>query len=240
MDEYPLALVTGAAHRLGRIFALTLARKKYTILLHYHGSSDAARKTADEIRAMGSAVHPLKADLTDTSQINSLFSSIDELGIPLRVLINSASEMMRSDLRSISSIDFDRSMNLNLRAPLLIAKGAAERMKEGGLIVNISDAGVGKLWTGYPAYMISKSGLETLTRLQAKLYAPNIRVNAIAPGLILKSQNIEQAEWDRLASRLPLKHVPRVEDIASALEFLLENQSLTGQTIVVDSGYSLL
>ncbi len=116
---------------------------------------------------------------------------------------------------------------------------AAKRMKKGGLIVNISDAGVGKTWSGYPAYSVSKAGLETLTRLQAKTYAPNIRVNAIAPGLAISSKETTPEEWDKLVSRLPLKHPVSMDELANALLFLLKNDSITGQTIFVDGGYSL-
>jgi NAD(P)-dependent dehydrogenase (short-subunit alcohol dehydrogenase family) len=239
MDVRSLALVTGAAHRLGRIFALTLAQNGYAILLHYHRSAEAANSTADEIRALGARVYPMEADLTDTEQIQAMFSKIDSLNLPLKVLINSAARMKHADLRIVSAEDWDTAINLNLRAPFLLAQLAAERMTEGSLIVNISDAGVGKTWTGFPAYLVSKSGLEALTRLQAKTYAPNIRVNAIAPGLALPSSEISVEEWEKLIRRLPLKHPASQEELASALEFLLKNESITGQTIFVDGGYSL-
>jgi len=113
-------------------------------------------------------------------------------------------------------------------------------METGSLIVNITDIGAHKLWTGYPAYVISKSALETLTRLLAKEYAPRIRVNAIAPGLVLPPDEIAPDEWEKLIQRLPLKRPAAPADIASALEFLLRNQSITGHTLVVDGGYSLL
>jgi NAD(P)-dependent dehydrogenase (short-subunit alcohol dehydrogenase family) len=129
---------------------------------------------------------------------------------------------------------------LNLRAPFLLAQKAAERMIQGGLIVNVTDAGVGKAWTGFPAYQVSKAGLEVLTRLLAKTYAPTIRVNAIAPGLVLPSANISAEEWTKLVNRLPLKHSASLEEISAALGFLLKNESVTGQTIIVDGGYSLL
>ena len=239
MDEGSLALVTGAAHRLGRLFALTLARHGYTILLHYHQSNEAAAASAEEIRALGVQVHLAEADLTDAEQIHALFSMVDSLQIPLKVLINSAATMNHADLRMTTTEDWDATLNLNLRAPFLLGQQAAKRMPQGGLIVNISDAGVGKAWTAFPAYMISKSGLETLTRLQAKTYAPKIRVNAIAPGLVLPSSEISFDKWEKLVSRLPLKHPVSTDELANALEFLLRNKSITGQTIFVDGGYSL-
>ena len=240
MDDYPLALVTGAAHRLGRTFALTLARQGYAILLHYHHSAEAAAATAEEVRTLGVPVFPTEADLTNLAQIQSLFAIIDSSNFRLRVLVNSAARMSHADLRTVSVDDWDASLNLNLRAPLLIAQLAVQRMVEGGLIINVTDAGVGRAWNGFPAYLVSKAGLEVLTRLMAKKYAPSIRVNAIAPGLVLPSADISTEEWDKLVDRLPLKHPVSLDEIASALEFLLKNESITGQTIVVDSGYSLI
>jgi NAD(P)-dependent dehydrogenase (short-subunit alcohol dehydrogenase family) len=240
MDEYALALVTGAAHRLGRSFALALARQKFAILLHYHRSAEEAESTATEIRALGVPVFLGHADLTDSTQIQSLFTIIDSSNLRLKVLVNSAAIMIHADLKTIRSIDWDFTLDLNLRAPLLLAQLAAERMTDGGLIVNVTDAGAGKAWTGFPAYVISKTGLDALTRLQAKTYAPIVRVNAIAPGLVLPSKNISPEQWDKLVNRLPLGHPASMDEVAFALDFLLQNESITGQTIVVDSGFSLL
>jgi pteridine reductase len=240
MAEFPLALVTGAAHRLGRAFALALARQGYAILLHYHASRREAEQTAEEISALNVPVHLAQADLADDNSLSSVFSTIDSLPQPLKVLVNSAAVMLHKDIRSTSVADWDATFALNLRAPFLLAQKAAERMKDGGLIVNITDIGAHKLWTGYPAYLVSKSALETLTRLQAKTYAPRIRVNAIAPGLVLPSENVTPEEWKKLVSCLPLQHQVAVEDVASALEFLLKNESITGQIISVDGGYSLV
>ena len=223
MDEPSIALVTGAAHRLGRIFALTLAKHGYAILLHYHHSAKAAAATADEIRSLGGKVFTAEADITDDTQILDLFSKIDSLNIPLKVLVNSAARIQGTNLRNISADDWDSTFRLNLRAPLLLTKLAAERMTNGGTIINIVDAGVRKNWTNYPAYLVSKSGLETLTRLQAKTYAPSIRVNAIAPGLVLPSSDLSEEKWEGLVDHLPLKKPVTPQELASALEFLLDN-----------------
>ena len=238
--EFPLALVTGAAHRLGRVFAMSLARQGYAILLHYHRSAEEAVAVASEIRSIGVPVHLVQADLTKTTDIYSLFSTIDSLPHKLRLLVNSAGTMQRADVRTLSMPDWDATMALNLRAPFLLAQQAAERMKDGGLIVNISDSGAGKAWTGFPAYTISKAGLDSLTYILAKALAPKIRVNSIAPGLVLPSENTTPAEWQKLVDRLPLRHPALVDDIVAALEYLLKNESVTGQIIVVDGGYSLL
>jgi NAD(P)-dependent dehydrogenase (short-subunit alcohol dehydrogenase family) len=238
--DFPLGLVTGAAHRLGKIFALALARHGYAVLLHYHTSSKAAEQTAREIEAMGVPVRVAQSDLSRPGEINKLFSLLDSLPFRLKVLVNSAALMRKKDLHNVTIEDWNAVLDLNLRAPFLLAQKAAERMKDGGLIVNITDVGAHKLWTGYPAYAVSKSALETLTRLQAKTYAPHIRVNAIAPGLVLQSENVTPEEWQTLVKRLPLQRPASSDDIASALEFLLKNESVTGQTITVDGGYSLV
>lgn len=239
MDGQPLALVTGAANRLGKRFAITLARRGYAILLHHHHAANEAA-TADEIRAIGVPVYMAQADLTDDTDLVSLLATLDSLPHHLKVLVNSASVMQRTDIRATTPADWDATFALNLRAPFLLAQQATERMSESGLIVNITDVGAHKLWTGYPAYVVSKSALETLTRLLAKAYAPGIQVNAIAPGLVLPSEDTTTEEWKKLVERLPLKRPTSLDEVAAALAFLLDNPSITGQTIVVDGGYSLL
>jgi NAD(P)-dependent dehydrogenase (short-subunit alcohol dehydrogenase family) len=240
MSALPLALVTGGARRLGRAFGLALARQGFAILLHYHHSEEEAAATADAIRALGMPVYPVQADLTSSTNIESLFSTLEALPHTLKVLVNSAALMPRSDVRTLSAADFDAAIALNLRAPFLCAQEAAKRMDDGGLIVNVTDIGAQRAWSGFPAYTVSKAGLESLTRVLARSMAPMIRVNAIAPGLVLPSEYVSEEEWNRLVERLPLKRPASVDEITSALEFLLENEYITGQTIIVDGGYSLL
>jgi len=232
----PLALVTGAAHRLGKVFALTLARHGFDILLHYHRSLEAARQTQAEVESVGRRVILSRADLTDPVQIQSLVSTFDSLN----VLVNSAAFMLSGNIDSLALEDWDASLDLNLRAPFLLAQACAKKMTGGGLIVNITDVGAQKAWSRYPSYTVSKAALESLTRVLACALAPQIRVNGIAPGLVLRSDRVSDEEWQRLINRVPLKRPARAEEIASALEFLLENEYITGQTIVVDGGYSLI
>jgi NAD(P)-dependent dehydrogenase (short-subunit alcohol dehydrogenase family) len=240
MATQPLALVTGAAHRLGKAFVLALARNDYAILLHYRNSDVQAATTATQIRTLGVPVFLSQADLSQPSQITSLFAMVDKIPHPLKVLVNSAAIIPTGDPRTLSAQDWDAVLNLNLRAPFLCAQEAAKRMVEGGLIVNVTDVGAKKSWSRFPSYSVSKAGLEALTRLLARSFAPGIRVNAIAPGLVLQSDMISTEEWSRLVERLPLKRAATVEEIASALDFLLKNEYVTGQTLVIDGGYSLL
>lgn len=243
-NSYPLAMVTGAARRLGKAFALTLARQGYAILLHYRSSADEAAAAAEEIRALGVPVFPVQADLTDEAQIERLFASLDAISAteagPLRVLVNSAAVMERGDSQHLSAAEFDATLDLNLRAPFLCAQRAFQRMSAGGLIVNITDVAAHKAWSGFPAYTVSKAALEALTRVLARSFAPKVRVNAIAPGLVLPSDDLPPQEWQRLIRRLPIKRFAELDEITAALELLLKNEYMTGQTIVVDGGYSLI
>ncbi len=234
-----LALVTGSAHRLGKAFALSLARMGYSIALHYRGSADEAEHTVKEIRALGVDCLPIRADLTIPEKIDFLFSLVDEFKMPLKVLVNSAAVMPVGKPQELELKDWDLALDLNLRAPFLLAQQAAKRMTDGGLIVNITDIGAQKSWSRYPSYTVSKAGLESLTKMLARAFAPGVRVNAIAPGLVLPSDVVTKEKWDKLVEKLPLKRAATLDEITSALEFLIKNEYITGQTIAVDGGYSL-
>ncbi len=231
-----IALVTGAAHRLGKSFALTLARLGFDIVLHYNSAVDEARQTQSEIESLKRRVTLAQADLTDPVEIQSLISNIESLN----VLVNSAAFMPSGNVESLPLETWNTTLDLNLRAPFLLAQECAKKMPAGGLIVNITDVGAQKAWSRYPSYTVSKAALESLTKILARALAPKIRVNAIAPGFVLQSDIVPAEEWERLINRVPLKRPARTEEITSALEFLIKNEYVTGQTIVVDGGYSLV
>lgn len=232
----PLALVTGAAHRLGKAFALTLAHAGCDIILHYNSSEEAALQTKAEIESASRSVTLAQADLTQPDEIQSLVSNLQSLD----VLINSAAFMPSGNVDSLSLENWNTSLDLNLRAPFLLAQECGKKMTDGGLIVNITDVGAQKTWSRYPSYTVSKAALESLTKILARALAPKIRVNSIAPGFVLQSGIVPSEEWERLIGRIPLKRLARPDEITSALEFLLKNEYVTGQTIVVDGGYSLV
>jgi len=247
MADFPLALVTGGAHRLGRAFALTLAYQGYAVLVHYHHSESQAAKVVEDIMSFGVPSFSVQADLTLAEGVGTIFLMVDSLlEAPdtnlshFSVLVNSAAVMPRGDALTLSIAEWDATLDLNLRAPFLCAQQARLRMKRGGLIVNVSDIGAGKAWSRFPSYTVSKAALESLTKVLARSFAPDVRVNAIAPGLVLPSKNVTDEEWERLTGRLPLKRPATTEEVASALEFLLKNEYITGQTVLVDGGYSLL
>lgn len=221
---------------MGKSFALTLARLGYDIVLHYHSAVEEVRQTQGEIESLNRRVVLAPADLTDPQQIQSIVSSLESLN----VLVNSAAFMPSGNVESLPLETWDTTLDLNLRAPFLLAQECAKKMTDGGLIVNITDVGAQKAWSRYPSYTVSKAALESLTKILARALAPKIRVNAIAPGFVLQSDIVSAEVWEKLISRVPLKRPARSEEVASALEFLVKNEYITGQTIVVDGGYSLV
>ena len=240
MTDKPLALVTVGAHRVGKAFALHLAKMGYSIALHYRGSVTDAEKTTKEIRAMGVECMPIRADLTAIERVDFLFALVDEFQADLKVVVNSASVMPAGDIRDLELHNWDAALNLNMRAPFLIAQYAVRRMKAGGTIINISDIGAQKAWSRFPSYTVSKAGLDSLTKVLARALAPDIRVNAIAPGLVLPSDIVTPEKWNSLIEKLPIKRPAALEELTLTLEFLIKNEYITGQTIVVDGGYSLV
>jgi NAD(P)-dependent dehydrogenase (short-subunit alcohol dehydrogenase family) len=247
MTDYPLAVVTGGAHRLGRAFSLTLAYEGYAVLVHYHRSAQQAAKTVAEIKSFGVPAFSMQADLTQPEHVGALFELADSLLAQpeaplshLAVLVNSAAVIPRGAAQTLPLDAWDATLDLNLRAPFLCAQQASRRMTRGGLIVNVSDVGAEKAWSRFPSYTVSKAALESLTRVLARAFAPEIRVNTIAPGLVLHSDIVSEEEWKKLIQRVPLKRKAESDEIGSALQFLLDNEYVTGQTIIVDGGYSLV
>lgn len=236
-----LALVTGAAHRLGRDIALFMAHCGYEIVVHYHNSSVEADETSEWIEKQGVKAYTLKADLTDHHQTNGLFQQIRKIPTPLEILINSAAVMLRGRLEEFNLEQWDQTMHLNLRAVWWCSRLAAKEMGDaGGNIINVSDSGAGRLWSTYTAYSLSKAGVDVLTRMLAKELAPGIRVNAVAPGLIMPPDDFPEATWERLIERLPLERPGTTRDVCNAIKYLLENDYITGQILTVDGGYQLV
>jgi pteridine reductase len=231
------ALVTGAGVRLGRVLAHALLRRGVRVAIHYHGSEHGARQTAVEGEAMGGTVALLQADLCDAVAAEQLAGRAAQVLGGLDILVNSAAIMERRPLTEITPADWDRTMDLNLRGAFFVAKGAAAAMGEaGGAIVNIADLAAFERWTGYPAHVISKAGVVAMTELLAKALAPRIRVNAVAPGAVLLPDDWDGAASDHLTASTPLGRLGDPTDVVSAVVFLLEQDYVTGETLVVDGG----
>jgi pteridine reductase len=236
--ENRVALVTGAARRVGRDVALELARAGAHTVVHYHTSEAAARETAAAIEALGVRALAVRADLGQPAEINALFARIAAAFGGLDVLVNSASIMERGEAASLPLADWQRSLDLNLTAPFLCAQLGARSMqaRDGGVIVNVADGSALRPYAAYPAHSVSKAGLVMLTQVLAKAFAPRVRVNAVSPGPVLKPDEMDAATWQRLAGHTLLKREGSGYDVARAVRFLIENDFITGETLVVDGG----
>ena len=230
------ALVTGAGRRIGRAIAVALGGRGMRVAVHYHGAEDGARETVRAIEAAGGQGFTLRADLRDAGAPARLVAeAVDRLG-SLDVLVNSAAVMIRTPFETVSETAWDEIFALNLRAPFFCAQAAAARMREGAVIVNIADLAAFETWTGYIPHSASKAGIVHITRTLAKLLAPRIRVNAIAPGAVLLPDDWTDADARRLVETTPLARLGSPDDVTQAVLYLLDADYVTGQTIIVDGG----
>jgi len=237
--EGKLALVTGAARRIGRAIALGLARAGADIALHYRRSLDDARRTAGEISSLGRRVELFEADLARPEQIDKLFGDIDKAFGRLNVLVNNASICQQTPLDSLTARQWDRQFAVNARAPALCIGKAAPLMPAGSAIINIVDISAEKPWARCPAYCASKAALLALTRSAARALAPKIRVNAVSPGAILWSEDMTDRGKEAVLAHVPMGRAGCPEDIAAAVVFLARADYVTGQNLRVDGGRSM-
>ena len=238
-NQQKFAFITGAADRVGRAIALHLAETGYDVGIHYYTSEDQAAHTQREIESLGRKSFIVKADLANPTEIENMFREVSQNNTYIDVLVNSAAIMPRSDLMKISWQEWDQIFNVNLRAAWLISRNAVDFMQDKGVIINISDAGADLHWTGYGAYGISKYALNELTCLIARQLAPAIRVCGIAPGLLLKSEEMTQEEWVKLAARVPMQSAGDIESLMTTIDMLIANEYITGEIITLNGGASL-
>ncbi len=230
------ALVTGAGRRLGRAIAVALGSRGMRVAVHYHGAEQGARETANRIRDVGGDAFTLHADLRESGAPQRLVSeAVHRLGT-LNVLVNSAAVMIRTPLEDVTEAVWDEIFALNLRAPFFCARAAAERMNEGGVIVNIADLAAFEAWPGYIAHGASKAGVVHITRALAKRLAPRVRVNAVAPGAVLLPDDWSETDAERLVRTTPLQRLGTPDDVTQAVLYLIDAGYVTGETIIVDGG----
>ena len=240
-----VGLVTGSAHRVGRAIALEFAKHGVHQVIHYNGSADQAAQTLDEVRALGVEAIGVRTDMSKADEIAALFTTIRDHFGRLDVLVNSASIFERADFATLSLADWQRTIDINLTAPFLCTQYAAALMRAdrgnaaggaGGVIINISDNSGLKASSTYPQHSVSKAALLMLTQVSALALAPDIRVNAIVPGLVLQPPDYSDAQWEKLAQQIPLKRAGGAEDVARAAVYLASEDYLSGTVITVDGG----
>jgi len=229
-----VALVTGSGKRLGREVALGLAQRGADVLIHYRSSADDADKVVSEIEKLGRRSIALQADLDDLSQIRALFEKIvAQLG-RLDILVNSAASFVQTEFAQTTGKEWSESLDTNLKAPFFCSQAAAPLLKKtNGCIVNFADVGGILGWTGYIPHSISKAGVIMLTRCLAKELAPEVRVNAIAPGTITLPDDAPELEANFI-KQSPLKRSGRPSDIIDAVTYLATATFVTGHTLVID------
>lgn len=231
-----VALVTGGARRLGAAFTRALARRGYHVAIHHRRSTAEADALVREIERAGGTARAFVADLATADAPEALVRDVVASCGRLDVLVNSAANMLRTPVGSVTAAQWDEIFSLNVRAPFLAAQAAAAVMREGGLIVNIADLAAFETWGGYIPHGMSKAAVVQMTRALARALAPNIRVNAIAPGVVLLPEGWEDASAERLASTTPLRRLGGPEDVVHALEYFLDATFVTGEVLVVDGG----
>ena len=236
-----VALVTGAAKRLGREIALVLARNGWDIAIHYRASQSDAESLASEIRSLGRRACLVDADLSDEGQVQTIVARARSGLGTLQVLVNCASLFEDDRISSVTRQSWDRHLETNLRAPLVLSQNFAAQLPEGdkGSIINIIDQAVLNLTPQFLSYTVSKAALWTLTQTMAQGLAPAVRVNAVAPGPSLKASHQSQQNFDNQVESTLLKRPSLPEDIAAAVLYLVNAPSVTGQMIAVDSGQHL-
>lgn len=232
------ALVTGGAIRLGRAIAQSLARMDFDIALHYHQSEKAAEELAGQLNDLGVKCQLFGADLSRQDEMLGLIGQVKEAFGQLSLLVNSASIFEKGGLAETETEFYDRHFALNLKAPFFLSRDFA-RLVGRGQIINIVDQRITGNRGDYFAYSLTKKSLADLTQMAAVELGPDIRVNAIAPGFILPSADPASQDSKRLVANFPLKKHGSTDSICRSVNYLIENDYVTGQVLFVDGGEHL-
>ena len=244
MASRPVALVTGAARRLGRAIALELASNGHDVALHYRHSQAEAEATLTELRGLGARAHGFPADLADEAACRELVPAIVAAMGRLDAVVNNAATFEHDDAQSFGHAAMERHWRANTAPAVLLAQALhahlATRPGATGCVVNLLDQ---KLWNPNPdhfSYTLSKAALQAATVLLAQALAPRVRVCAVAPGLTLASELIDAERLACLQALTPLQRGVAPEDVAKSVRFLIETGSITASTLVVDAGSHLV
>ncbi len=231
-------LVTGSAVRVGRAIALRLADEGANIAVHYRTSDEEARETAGEVRERGGEAATVRADLSTVKGArNAVDATVEALG-GIDVLVNSASVFYETPVGEVTREDWDHSMNVNLRAPFFATQRAASHGVE--KVVNIAGVAAERPYPSYLPYSISKAGVVSLTKGSAKALAPEVTVNAVAPGTVLSPEDRDEEEERRIAEKTPVGRIGEPSDVADTVAFVVRSSDfLNGAVINVDGGRSL-
>lgn len=235
------AIVTGAAHRVGRGIALALAGEGADVFVHYHRAGAMAERTADDITRLGRRATVGSADLgSPDAAADIVAAAADTLG-RATILVNSASGFPTDTFRDVTWATWQRTLDVTLSGPVFLTQAFAAALGEDdeAAVVNISDVKTTTPYRRHFSYTVAKGGVDTFTRAAALALAPRVRVNAVALGVVLPPQNEEAGYAERLAADLPLRRVGGVEPVGEAVISLIRNDFVTGEIIRVDGGAHL-
>jgi NAD(P)-dependent dehydrogenase (short-subunit alcohol dehydrogenase family) len=245
MNAPRTVLVTGAAKRLGREIALALASAGWQVAVHFRESADDAGKTVDDCRKLATQLRfeSIQADLANESQVRTLVAQAVQRFGSLDAVVNSASMFEHDTVTSFGTASLQAHVATNTAAPILLAQALHEHVASRsatGAVVNLLDQ---KLWNPNPdflSYTLSKAALEAANTMLAIALAPLVRVVGVAPGLTLPSHMLSQDKFEQLHRLSPLGRSSTPQDVAAAVRFALENNSITGTTLLVDGGQHLM
>jgi pteridine reductase len=237
-----VAVITGGAVRMGKALALALAGRGVRVGVHYNSSAGPAQETVAQIKALGSDALAIQADLHQTSQVSAIITrAADHFG-QVDILVNSAAIFEPGDLAETTEARWDNHFAINLKAPFFLSQAFAAHIgkERRGHIVYITDWRATRPGLHYLAYTLTKAALVTMTQSLALALAPNIQVNAIAPGAILPPPGQDQAYLDQLAQGIPARRAGSLAEVAKALLYLLDSDFVTGELIFVTGGEHLV
>ncbi|KJF44380.1 SDR family NAD(P)-dependent oxidoreductase [Draconibacterium sediminis] len=234
------ALITGASKRIGRSLTEHLAEKGWNVVLHYNSSAKGANELVEELEKKypDQEFRAVQANLAETDKVVALIPKLAARNIKVDLLVNNASVFDRGYLKGTSVELFDSQLDVNLKAPFFLIRDFANYFKSGN-IINFVDTRITSNASNFAAYSISKKALWELTKMAALEFAPDIRINAIAPGVTLPPEDEDEDYLEKLAQGIPMKKPGGVEPILKSLDYILENDHLTGQLLFADGGENL-
>ncbi len=235
-----IALVTGGARRLGRAFVLALAQAGMKVVVHYGRAAQEAEKTVAQVQALGAEAIALQADLREADAARSLVDRVVDLWGAPHVLVNNAAVFEPGTLQDTTLENWTLHFRVNLRAPFLLMQRFAAVVESEGKIVNVTDWRAVYPGRRYLAYTLTKAALITLTQMAARELAPRVQVNALALGAVLPPPGEDMTYLERLVQRYPARRPARMEEVTDALLFLLRNDYITGEVLLLDGGAHLL
>ncbi len=235
-----VALVTGGAIRVGAAISEGLARAGYDLVVTYRSSEGPARALEQRVRDLGRRCALVWADLSDPQACAAVVRAAEDTYGRLDLVVNSAATFFSRPLEAVSAAAWDQVMAVNVRAPHLVVRAAADLLRaSSGAVVNIVDLSALEPWVGYPDHSVSKAALAHLTRVQARALGPEVRVNAVAPGAVLKPEDESDERWAARGEATPLRRTGSPSDVVDAVLYLASAGFVTGQILAVDGGRAL-